>query len=267
MRLAVLQTPSPDGNFDLALSRLDVALKAASAAKADALVAPEAFLPGYNHCDLTSRALADGSKVLRQLAEIVARAGISLVVGYAEAQGDCIYNTALCLAADGTEVARYRKMQLFGQRERGIYAPGDRYVTFDLAGSRAALLICYDVEFAPHVAALAAMGAEVILVPTANMAPFDHVVRFTVPAMAVNHGVTIAYANYCGSEGNLFYVGGSLIAGPHGEVLAQAGAYPALLIADVPKADPGRISTQHRDLKTVSDQSTPERVAAVALEA
>lgn len=111
------------------------------------------------------------------------------------------------------------------------------------------MLICYDVEFAPHIKALADDGAEVILVPTANMMPFVHVVRHTVPAMAANHGVTIVYANYCGTEGDLTYVGGSLIAGPHGEVLAQAGEGPALLIAEVPARDAARLSTQSADLR------------------
>jgi predicted amidohydrolase len=83
------------------------------------------------------------------------------------------------------------------------------------------------------------------------MMPFVHVPAYTVPAMAANHGLAIAYANYCGSEGNLTYTGGSLIAGPHGEVLAQAGQHPALLIADLPPRDPSRLSTQTLDLRTL----------------
>jgi 5-aminopentanamidase len=91
----------------------------------------------------------------------------------------------------------------------------------------------------------------IILCPTANMQPFSHVVRHTVPAMAANHGLTIAYANYCGREGDLTYVGGSLIAGPHGEVLAQAGESPALLIAEIPPRDSARLSTQSTDLRVL----------------
>jgi predicted amidohydrolase len=67
--------------------------------------------------------------------------------------------------------------------------------------------------------------------------------------MAANHGLAIAYANFCGSEGDLTYAGGSVIAGPHGEVLARAGAGPALLIADLPPRDPARLSTQAADLR------------------
>lgn len=109
------------------------------------------------------------------------------------------------------------------------------------------------MEFAPHIAELAARGAQVILVPTANMHPFVHVVRHTVPAMAANHGVTIAYANFCGEEGDLRYTGGSLIAGPHGEILAQAGEHPALLVADLPDPDPSRLTTQAADLRRMPD--------------
>ena len=83
------------------------------------------------------------------------------------------------------------------------------------------------------------------------MLPFTHVAAATVPAMAANHGLAIAYANYCGTEGDLTYVGGSLIAGPQGEVLAQAGDYPALLIADVPAVDPARVSTQSLDFRKI----------------
>jgi predicted amidohydrolase len=75
--------------------------------------------------------------------------------------------------------------------------------------------------------------------------------RATVPAMAANHGITIVYANYCGIEGDLHYAGGSLIVGADGDVLAQAGMGPALLIADVPKVNATRLSTQARDFRAV----------------
>jgi 5-aminopentanamidase len=253
MRLAVLQTRSPEGDIDAAINQVERALSTAGAAQADALVVPEVFLPGYNIADLAAHALGNGAPALQRLSLAAAAAGTALVLGYAEAQGTQVYNTALCIGPEGLEYARYRKVQLYGPREKAIYTPGDRYVTFTLAGRKAALLICYDVEFAPHVAALAKLGTEVILVPTANMAPYSHVVRHTVPAMAANHGLAIAYANYCGSERDLTYVGGSLIVGPHGEVLAQAGDHPALLIADVPDIVSERKSTQASDFRAASD--------------
>jgi 5-aminopentanamidase len=251
MRLAVWQGPSPAGRADLAFAALDLALSAAGAAGAIMLVAPEVYLPGYNQNDIPALAQPrDGAWVAR-LSALTAKARCGLVVGYSERDGEQTYNAAIALGPDGEPLAHYRKIQLYGLREKAIFTPGAGYVTFDLAGTKAAILICYDIEFAPHVAAVAAQGVTLLLVPTANMVPFTHVVRATVPAMAANYGVTIAYANYCGTEGDLAYVGGSLIAGPHGEVLAQAGEYPALLIVDVPPADPARISTQSTDFRKV----------------
>ena len=249
MRLAVWQGTSPAGDGAAGLAALAPALKAAGAMGAAALVAPEGWLPGYNSDRIHALAEPRGGNWHIALAAMCRDAGCGLVTGYAERDGASVFNSAVAFDATGREVAHYRKIQLYGPREKALYVPGSAYELFDLGGVRAALLICYDIEFAPHVAELAARGARVILVPTANMKPFYHVVRATVPTMAANYGVTIAYANYCGVEGDLDYVGGSLIAGPHGEVLAQAGEAPALLVAEIPAVDPVRVSTQGADYR------------------
>ena len=249
MKLAVWQGTSPAGDAAAGLAALAPALKAAGAMGAAVLVAPEGWLPGYNSDRIHALAEPRGGNWHIALAAMCRDAGCGLVTGYAERDGASVFNSAVAFDATGREVAHYRKIQLYGPREKALYVPGSAYELFDLGGVRAALLICYDIEFAPHVAELAARGARVILVPTANMKPFYHVVRATVPTMAANYGVTIAYANYCGVEGDLDYVGGSLIAGPHGEVLAQAGEAPALLVAEIPAVDPVRVSTQGADYR------------------
>ena len=251
MRLAVWQGASPAGDAAAGVAALAPALRAAGTMGAAVLVAPETWLPGYNSDRIQALAQPRGGEWHRAVAAMCRDAGCGVVTGYAERDGEVVYNAAVAFDAAGREVAHYRKIQLYGPREKALYVPGSAYEVFDLGGVKAALLICYDIEFAPHVAALAARGAEAILVPTANMKPFYHVVRATVPAMAANHGVAIAYANYCGVEGDLDYVGGSLIAGPHGEVLAQAGEAPALLVAELPAVDPARVSSQAADFRKV----------------
>ncbi len=251
MRLALWQGQSPAADLTRAVAEAEAALAAAAALGADALVLPEVWLPGYNQPDIAARALTLNSAPLRQLAEAAKARKTALVLGYAERDGDHIYNSAACFGPDGALLANYRKIQLYGPREKAIYQPGDAYATFRLGGEKLALLICYDIEFSPHVKALADQGVTVILNPTASMVPFAYVVRHTVPAQAAAHGVTIVYANYCGTEGDLTYLGGALIAGPHGEVLAQAGDTPCLLVADIPDRDPARLSTQATDLRVI----------------
>lgn len=251
MRLALWQGTSPASDIDAACAQAEAALAAAAALGADALVLPEVWLPGYNQPDIPAQALPLDSPPLHRLAAAAKRHATALVVGYAERDGDCLYNSAACFGPDGAVLCNYRKVQLYGPRERALYTPGDTLPTFRLGAETAAILICYDVEFAPHIKSLADRGATLILVPTANMAPFTHVPRATVPAMAACHGVTIAYANYCGTEGDLTYVGLSTIAGPHGEILAQAGETPTLLITDIPPRDPARLSTQAADFRAL----------------
>ena len=252
LRLALMQAPSPAGDCAAAFMAVERGLRAAGAAGADMLVVPESFAPGYNSDAIAELALMQGGTWQERLALACHEANCGLVFGYAERDGDAVYNAALALGPDGRALAHYRKIQLYGPREASIYRAGGAYVSFDLAGHKAALLICYDVEFAPHIAALAAAGVTVLLVPTANMLPYTHVMRATVPAMAANHGMTIVYANYCGSEGDLTYAGGSLIVGADGEVLAQAGVGPAVLIADVPQVDATRLSSQAQDYRDIA---------------
>ena len=252
LRLALMQAASPAGDEAIAFAALRAALIAAGAAGATLLTAPEVWLPGYNHPDIARLAQPRGGDWHRALSALCHKAGCGLVVGYAERCGTQVYNSSVAFDATGTEIAHYRKIQLYGPREKAIYQPGDAHAVFDLNGVRAALLICYDIEFAPHVAALAARGVTLILTATANMLPFTHVSRFSVPAMAAHHALAIVYANYCGSEGDLDYSGGSIIAGPDGETLASAGTTPALLITDVSAPNPDLLSMQARDYRPIN---------------
>lgn len=247
MRLALWQAASPAGDAKAGLAALETALT--GAAGADVLVGPESFLPGYNYDRIPELAQPRGGDWHQALSALAKKAGCALVIGYAERDGDQVFNAAVAFGADGAELAHYRKIQLYGPREKAIYTPGDTYASFALNGRQLGLLICYDVEFAAHVAALAARGAEAILVPTANMLPFTHVADATVPSMGANNAVGIVYANYCGVEGDLHYAGNSVIAGPHGEVLAKAGPTPALLITDLPPRDPARVYDMAADLR------------------
>ncbi|MCM2561309.1 carbon-nitrogen hydrolase family protein [Lutimaribacter sp. EGI FJ00015] len=255
MKLALYQGPSPAGDTAAAFATIDTTLAAAAASGARMAIMPELFLPGYNQTDAmaTLAQPCDGEWQAR-LAQLCRRHGCGLTIGWAERAGDTIYNTATSLDDTGTVLAHYRKIQLFGQSEAEIFTPGDAYALFDFAGHRCALLICYDIEFAHHVHALADAGATLLLVPTANPAGFDAVPDAMVPARAAETAMTIAYANLCGSENRLRYGGRSVVVGPDARPLASAGRGPALLVVDleeVGRIDPSTLSTQARDRRLV----------------
>ncbi len=250
MRIALHQLPSPAGDLEAAFAALAAGARAAAAAGADLSVFPELYLPGYGRTD--PAAAPQGGEWERRLAAIAREAGIALALGYAERDGDRLCNSALLIAADGARAAHYRKIQLYGPHEHALYAPGDAYSVFEFGGRRAALLICYDIEFAPHLRALALRGVDLVICPTANPFPWVHVPRLTVPANAINHRMTIAYANYCGQDGAFAFCGGSCIVDRDGEVLAAAGPGPAMLVADLDRAiDPRMLMTQVEDFRPV----------------
>lgn len=255
MKLALYQGPSPAGDIDHAFKVIARVLSTAAAAGATMAVMPELFLPGYNQPDrFADLAQPQGGEWQAGLADLCRSHGCGLTIGWAERADDTLYNAATCLDATGAVLAHYRKIQLFGPMESAAFSQGDRYCSFDLEGQRAALLICYDVEFAHHVQALADQGVTLLLVPTANPAGFNAVADTLVPARAAENRITIAYANLCGSENGLAYGGKSVITGPDAQPLASAGRGETLLIADldaIAAIDPTILATQARDRRTV----------------
>lgn len=240
MKIALWQAPPTNGRIDAVFRAICQQLRAASAAGAGLLLTPELILPGYNRPDLHV-ALAqplDGAWITR-LRAMAREAGCGLCLGWAEHAGEALYNAATVIGADGAILSHYRKIQLYGAMEQAGFRRGTELPpVFQLAGQGAATLVCYDIEFPGHAAALARDGARLILVPTANPLGFEHVQRVLVPARAHETGAVVAYANYAGAEAGLDYGGLSVIAGPDGQPLAMAGARgEALLVVDLAAAD------------------------------
>ena len=252
MRLGLYQTKSPAGDISAGVDMLNGALLKARAAGCDILVMPELFLPGYGAA--TGGMQAEGMVAVAQ--EAATEHGVALAIGLPHEDETGLANGAFAFAPDGTQLADYAKIQLFGQAEAERFVPGEAYAVFDFKGVRFGLLVCYDVEFPEHVRALKRLGAEVILVPTANMMPFVNVNTIAVPARAMESAVTIVYANYRGSEGELTYTGLSGIFGPDGYPLASKGQGEGLCIAELPEGWREHdipLSTQLEDLKRIHE--------------
>lgn len=88
-----------------------------------------------------------------------------VAAGLYERDGAAIYNTAVLLDREGRVAGKYRKVYLPREEvERGL-TPGGSYPVFQTDFGRVGLMICYDVFFPDPARALAAQGADVILMP------------------------------------------------------------------------------------------------------
>ncbi|MCI3943400.1 carbon-nitrogen hydrolase [Pseudomonas syringae] len=240
MRIALYQCPPLPLDVSGNLNRLEQQAIAAAGQGALVLVCPEMFLTGYNIGADAVVELAQPSDGLAatRIAAIAQASGIAILYGYPERGADeQIYNAVQLIDSHGVSVCNYRKTHLFSELDRSMFTAGDDHCpVVELNGWKLGLLICYDVEFPENTRRLALAGAELILVPTANMAPYDFVCDVTVRARAFENHCYVVYANYCGSEGEIRYCGLSSLCAPDGSRPLLAGQDEDLLVGTLDKA-------------------------------
>ncbi|MFJ8947223.1 carbon-nitrogen hydrolase family protein [Streptomyces sp. NPDC102395] len=238
MRTALLQSSGRPGSVAENLKVLDEAADRAADAGAGLLVTPEMFLTGYAIGDDIARLAepADGDSA-DAVAEIAGRHGLAVAYGYPEREGTTVHNSVQLISAEGARLAGYRKTHLFGCFERDHFAPGEQQVVqAELDGLTVGLLVCYDVEFPENVRAHALAGTDLLVVPTAQMHPFQFVAESMIPVRAFENQMYVAYVNRVGVEGEFEFVGLSTLAGPDGVARTRAGREEQLVFADVDPA-------------------------------
>ncbi len=247
MKLALYQGPGHIENPAAAFTLMEAKASEARSNGARLLLMPEMYLSGYNIGRDSARRLAVTQAGLAPACKIARTFGMALAFGYPERVGDDIANAAVLIDATGTILLNYRKTHLFGEIDRNMFSlAGDSFPVATIGGAKLGLLICYDIEFPEPARRLALSGADIILVPTAQMQPYEQVARHVIPARAYENQVYLAYANHSGQADGLDYIGQSSICGPDGTVLAMAGPGEEMLYAStdpahhaaVRKADP-----------------------------
>ncbi len=181
--------------------------------------------------------------------------GVVIIVPFFEKRMAGIYhNSAYIIDTDGTEAGLYRKMHIPDDPhfyEKFYFTPGDLgFKAFPTNKGKIGTLICWD-QWYPEAARLTALqGAEVLFYPTAigwhplekeHYGENQHGAWMNVmKGHAVANGVYVAAANRIGLEcylpntAGIQFWGSSFIAGPQGEILAQASHdKEEILIAEV----------------------------------
>ena len=236
MRIACFQGPEAADTVQGNLTLLAKTAQRARSAGADLLITPELFLTGYaiGAAEVARLAEPQGGAALATVAAIAKATGIAIILGYPERADAAIFNAAIAFDATGQQIGHYRKTHLFGSLDRAQFSPGQTPSTlFELNGYRIGLLICYDVEFPENVRHLALLGADLVIVPTALMQPYDVIAKTIVPARACENQIFAAYVNRCGIEASFDYCGLSCVVGPDGQDLARAGRGQSLILADI----------------------------------
>lgn len=168
---------------------------------------------------------------------------VVVIVPFFEKRMAGIYhNSAYIIDTDGTEAGLYRKMHIPDDPhfyEKFYFTPGDLgFNNNPTKKGNIGTLICWD-QWYPEAARLTALkGSEVLFYPTAiGWHPFEkeqygekqyNAWMNVMKGHAVANGIYVAAANRIGVEqylpdtAGIEFWGASFIAGPQGEILAQA---------------------------------------------
>jgi predicted amidohydrolase len=146
-------------------------------------------------------------------------------------------NDAVAYAPDGKLLARYAKMHPFSYAgETKHYEAGSQVVTFPWDQFTLAPFVCYDLRFPEIFRQAVRAGAEVLAVianwPAARDAHWLALLR----ARAIENQCYVVGVNRAGADPHVPYGGHSLVVGPRGETVAQAGEGPELLVAEMDRA-------------------------------
>jgi len=238
----------PAGNIAAA----SALIREAKAAGADLIMTPEItnMLEPKREAML-AKALPEGEDTaLAAFRALAAELKVWLLIGSlaVKVAADKAANRSFLIGPDGRIAARYDKIHMFdvnvadGQsyRESRAFQAGGQAVVADLPWGRLGMTVCYDVRFPYLYRTLAQAGAAFISVPAA----FTKVTgeahwHVLLRARAIETGCFVFAPAQCGThaEGRQTF-GHSLIVAPWGEVLADGGEAPGVVMAEI---DPARV--------------------------
>ncbi|MCB9949188.1 MAG: N-carbamoylputrescine amidase [Rhodospirillaceae bacterium] len=230
--------PGADGNIE----RMEHLVRAAAAQGADIVLTQELPATPYfcKDQDPAFFALAQpvaGHPLVARMADLARTLGIVLPVSIFERANTAYFNSLVVLDADGEVRALYRKSHIPdgpGYQEKFYFSPGDTgFQVVQTRHGRLGCAVCWDQWFPECARTMALKGAEILLYPTAiGSEPQDpswdsqgHWTRVMQGHAGANLMPLVA-ANRIGRETghscDVTFYGSSFIAGPTGEIVAQA---------------------------------------------
>lgn len=258
LRVALVQETN-QGDADANLIRIEQRVAEAAAGGARLVLLQELhngpYFCQHESVDEFDRAEAIPGPSTERLGALAAKHGVVLVASLFERRAAGLYhNTAVVFENDGRMVGRYRKMHIPddpGFLEKFYFTPGDLgFEPIDTSVGRLGVLVCWDQWYPEGARLMALAGADLLFYPTAiGWDPADdddeksrqrqawilsqrgHAVANGLPVLSCNR--TGFEAAPDGGRGIQFW-GSSFVAGPQGELLAEASTDRAeVLFADV----------------------------------
>lgn len=241
MKIALAQI-SMDVDINKNILKTLKILEEAEDQKADLIFFPELqfspFFPKKRKQDINKYLLAENDAVFNQIANFAAENNVIVSPNTILKEHDNNYDASLFfngkLGLQGIS-KMVHIMQATNFYEQDYYTPSDEgFKVFDTRFGKIGIVICFDRHFPESVRSCALQGANLILIPTANISGEDQdYFEWELKVQAIQNSVFIALCNRVGIEEDVTFVGQSLIIGPVGNILLRGNGQEKILIQDI----------------------------------
>ncbi len=247
MKIALIQqSNTAERNANIAMLEKNIRTVAASGAE---LIVLQELHNGLYFCQTEDTNVFEQAETIpgpstEFFGKLAKELNVVLVLSLFEKRAAGLYhNTAVVLEKDGTIAGKYRKMHIPDDPayyEKFYFTPGDLgFEPIQTSVGKLGVLVCWD-QWYPEAARLMAMaGAEMLIYPTAigweSTDSADEKQRQTEAWITVQRGHAVANGLHvisCNRTGyepdpsgitnGIQFWGNSFVAGPQGEILAQA---------------------------------------------
>jgi predicted amidohydrolase len=188
-------------------------------------ILPEMFATGFS---MNAEAVAEayGGETEQFLAETARRFQINLMGGCAMRGKDrqC-RNKALVFSPEGRLISYYAKMRPFSPGgEDQHYQAGEKQTVFSWQDCKVSPFICYDLRFPELFRQATRQWRPEIFCVIANFPEkrIGHWIKL-LQARAIENQAFVAGVNRVGDDPSYHYNGHSLLVGPEGDIIADAG--------------------------------------------
>ncbi len=226
------------------IAAVSALVEAAAKAGAQVVLPPELFSGPY-FCKVEDEALFALARPtlehpsVKAMQALAGKLRVAIPTSFFERDGQHYYNTLAMIDEQGEVLGTYRKSHIPdgpGYEEKFYFRPGNTgFKVWEVAGTRIGVGICWDQWYPECARAMALMGAEMLLYPTAiGSEPYDtdldtsRMWRRAMQGHAVSNCMPVIAANRIGTEdgpsgGQRFY-GHSFISDEWGDLVAEYGS-------------------------------------------
>ncbi|MDO4488169.1 MAG: nitrilase-related carbon-nitrogen hydrolase [Eubacteriales bacterium] len=235
MKLALSQM-SMSESIDENINKSIDALREAAANGANLILYPEIqltpFFPQYERLDVSSYAMSIDHPFIKMLQAECAANHIMAAPNIYLLENGHTYDATILIDQNG-QILGTQKMVHIAEApcffEQDYYTPSDDgFHVFETAYGNIGIVVCFDRHYPESIRTEALMGADLILIPTANTTaePSD-MFEWELRVQAFQSRVAVAMCNRVGLEGEMNFSGESIVVAADGSVIARGASAAA----------------------------------------